>query len=66
MAKSPIPMMKTGGGLLPKFVGALLTLAFLAMVIKQPAAAAEMLTGAGAALGAAVEGLMSFLLQLGK
>ncbi|MEU6264839.1 hypothetical protein [Saccharopolyspora shandongensis] len=67
MAKTQFPMMpKTGGGVLAKLVGTALVLAVLTMVVKQPAEAAQLLEGIGGLLGSAVEGLMTFLLEMGK
>lgn len=61
MSKSQFPMPKTGGGFLPKLVGALLGLAILALVVKQPVEAAQLASGIGGALGAAVENTATFL-----
>ncbi|MCX2732502.1 hypothetical protein OOZ19_19865 [Saccharopolyspora sp. NFXS83] len=60
MAKQTIPGMKSSGGALPKFVFALALVAFLALVIKSPVAAADLVTTAMAGAGHVGESLMTF------
>lgn len=64
MARQQFPMMNTGGGILSKLVGTVITLAFLAFVIKHPAEAAHWLTSTLGALGNVVDGLATFLTQV--
>lgn len=60
MAKSPYPMMKSGGGLLSKVVGTLVLIAVLVVIIKYPADAARWVRG----LGTVIDGLVSFIRAL--
>lgn len=64
MARNSLPMMSTGGGVLSKLVGALVTIAVIAFVVKHPADAAHLLTTTLTALGNAVAGLANFLQQM--
>lgn len=64
MAKSSFPVMKSGGGVLSKLVGALVTLGVLAFVVQHPAEAAQLLSSGIGLLEKAVEGSASFFGQL--
>lgn len=62
MAKSPMPMMQTGGsGVLPKVFSALVAAAALVLVVKHPVEAAQWLGSVLTVLEGAVEGLATFL-----
>lgn len=64
MAKNQMPMMpKMGGGKFKPLAG-LFFLAFLVLVLKAPAEAAQITTGAWDAVGGAVENFMAFTNQL--
>lgn len=58
----PIP---TGGGLFRKIVGLAVLIALLAIVIKHPAEAAAAATSAVGFVGSVIDGLWSFVQQLG-
>lgn len=59
MAKSPYPVMKTGG-LLPRVIGTLVVIAVVVLVIKYPADAARWVRG----VGTVIDGLVDFLRAL--
>lgn len=59
-----IPM-PTGGGLLRKIVGTATVIAVLVIVIKHPAEAAVAFTRAAGFVGSVIDGLWSFVQQLG-
>jgi hypothetical protein len=58
----PIP---TGGGLLRKVVGLAVVIALLVIVIKHPTEAAATATRLAGFLGSVIDGLWSFVQQLG-
>ena len=58
----PIP---TGGGALRKIVGVAIVIALLVIVIKHPAEAAATATKAAGLVGDVIDGLWSFVQQLG-
>lgn len=58
----PIP---TGGGLLRKIIGLAVVIALLVIVIKHPADAAAAATSAARFVGSVIDGLWSFVQQLG-
>lgn len=60
MARNQLPMMSTGSGVLGKLVGALITIGFLAFVVKDPASAAQLVNGLVGLLGKVVDGIASF------
>jgi hypothetical protein len=60
MAKNPYPVMNTGGGLLSKLLGTLVTIAVVVLVIKYPSDAARWVRG----LGTVIDGLVTFLRAL--
>lgn len=64
MARNQMPMMRTGGGVLGKLVGAVVTIAILAFVVKHPSDAAQWVSGAANLLGNVVDGLAAFLSHL--
>lgn len=64
MARNSFPMTKTGGGMLSKVVGALVTLAILAFVVKHPVDAAHLTSGAFTMLANAIDGFASFFSQI--
>jgi hypothetical protein len=65
MAKQTFPGVKTGGSLFPKVVTTLLALALLAVVVKHPADAAEWAKDIAGGLGAIIDGIATFVRQLG-
>lgn len=64
MAKTHMPL-PTGGKTLPKLISALVGVALLVIVVKHPSEAATMLKAAGGVLGDVIEGLWTFVQQLG-
>lgn len=64
MAKSSFPVMKSGGGVLSKLIGVVVTLGVLAFVVQHPAEAAQLLSGGIGLLEKAVEGLAAFFGQI--
>jgi hypothetical protein len=58
----PMPI---GGGLGRKVIGLAVVIALLVIVIKHPSGAAAVATGAAKFLGGVIEGLWSFVQQLG-
>ena len=66
MAKrgTQIPM-STGGGPMRKIVGLAVVIALLVIVVKHPAEAASTATSVAGFLGGVIDGLWSFLQQLG-
>lgn len=64
MAKSNFPVMKSGGGILPKVVGLIILLAIGVMVVKHPADSAGWVTDAVHGIGAVIDGVVSFLRAL--
>lgn len=65
MAKQQIPMMPKAGGGPAKLVGVLLLVAFLALVLKAPAEAAQLVKGVAAAFSGGADSLMTFADQVG-
>ncbi|MCA1228643.1 hypothetical protein [Saccharopolyspora sp. 6M] len=64
MAKQTFPGMPTsGGGMLPKLIGALVMLAVLAFVVQQPVEAAQLVRNVLGLFGGAVDGLATFFSQ---
>ncbi|MBK0866161.1 MULTISPECIES: hypothetical protein [unclassified Saccharopolyspora] len=62
MAKQSFPMPGTsGGGLLPKVLGTLVTLAVVTLVVKDPVGAAHLAGQLAGFLGTVVTGLATFL-----
>jgi hypothetical protein len=57
--------MPSGGGLLRKIVGLAVVIALLAIVIKHPTDAAAAATSAVGFVGSVIDGLWSFVQQLG-
>lgn len=66
MAKNSFPVMKSGGGLLAKLIGTLITLGVLVLIVKHPADAAHLLNNAFSALGNAADSVANFIQQLSK
>lgn len=64
MAKSSFPVMKSGGGVLGKLVGWVVTLGVLAFIVQHPAEAAQLLSSAIGMLEKAVEGVAAFFGQI--
>lgn len=65
MAKSSVPMAKSGNTVLSKLVSGFVFVALVALVVKHPVEAAHWTTGGFSALGDAMSGLMTFLQQVG-
>lgn len=65
MAKNSFPAMKTSSGVLSKLVGVLVVVAVLTFMVKNPTAAAHLVTEALTFLGNAVASLVTILQQLG-
>lgn len=65
MAKSSFPMMKTGGGVLSKLLGALIVLALLTFMVENPTEAAQLIKEALNFLDNAVASLVTILQQFG-
>lgn len=63
--KHSLPVMPKSGDGPVKFLGALLLVAFVALVLKAPAEAAQLVKGVGAVLSGGVESLMTFAHQVG-
>ncbi|MCA1194899.1 hypothetical protein [Saccharopolyspora sp. 6V] len=62
MAKQTFPMPgSNGGGVLPKVLGALMALAVLTLVVKDPVNAANLATQLARFLGSVVTGMATFL-----
>ncbi|MDT7803732.1 MAG: hypothetical protein QOI78_7165 [Actinomycetota bacterium] len=64
MAKNNFPMMKSGGGLLGKAVGLVVTLAIIVLIVKYPADSAGWASGAAHGVGAVIDGVVTFLRAL--
>jgi hypothetical protein len=64
MARNVIPGMKTGGGVMSKVIGTAAVLAILVMVVKHPTDAASFAKTLFSALGAVIDGLVSFFRTL--
>jgi hypothetical protein len=64
MAKTHMPL-PTGGKILPKLISAFVGFALLVIVVKHPSEAATMFKAAGGALGDVIDGLWTFVQQLG-
>lgn len=64
MAKSGVPVAKSGGGAFSKVVSAFVFVALVALVVKHPVDAAHWTTGGFNVLGDVVDGLMTFLQQV--
>ncbi|WP_410619402.1 hypothetical protein [Amycolatopsis sp. cmx-8-4] len=64
MAKNNFPMMKSGGGLLSKAVGLVVTLAIIVLIVKYPADSASWASGAAHGAGAVIDGVVQFLRAL--
>jgi hypothetical protein len=66
MAKANMQMpLPTGGKILPKLISALIGVALLVIVVKHPAGAADVFKQAAGAFGSVIEGLWTFIQQLG-
>lgn len=65
MAKSSVPMAKSGNSALSKLVSAVVLVALVALVVKHPVDAAHATTGGFNALADIVDGLTTFLQQVG-
>lgn len=63
-ASTQIPM-PTGGGPLRKIIGFAVVIALLVIVVKHPAEAAVVATKVAGLVGAVLDGLWSFVQQLG-
>lgn len=63
--KHSLPVMPKAGGGSAKFLGLLLLVAFVALVFKAPAEAAQLVKGVGAAFSGGAESLTTFAGQLG-
>jgi hypothetical protein len=61
MAKNTMLPMKPGGGLLGKVIAALVGLALLAIIVRHPGDAASWARTLAGMIGAAVDGVSSFL-----
>lgn len=61
MAKQSFPIPGKSGGVLPKVFGTLLMLAIGTLVVKDPVGAAHLASQLAGFLGAAVQGLATFL-----
>ncbi|MFF4592453.1 hypothetical protein [Amycolatopsis sp. NPDC001319] len=66
MAKNIIPGMKTGGGALRKVIGAAVAIALVVLVVRYPADTATWAKNAAAVAGDAIDGLVTFLRNLGN
>lgn len=67
MAKNSMPVMpKAGGGALAKLMWSLVVIALLVLVVKYPTDAAAIARGGFELIGGTVEGLVSFLRQVGQ
>jgi hypothetical protein len=64
MARNVIPGLKTGGGIMSKVIGTAVTLAILVIVVKHPTDAASFAKSIFSALGAVIDGLVSFFRSL--
>ncbi|WP_414936506.1 hypothetical protein [Amycolatopsis sp. cmx-11-51] len=64
MVKSNFPVMKSGGGILPKVVGLIILLAIGVMVVKHPTDSAGWVTDAVHGIGAVLDGVVNFLRAL--
>ncbi|QRP47234.1 hypothetical protein [Amycolatopsis sp. FDAARGOS 1241] len=64
-ASSMIPMPTSGGSVLPKLIGGAVLLALLVVVVKHPADAAHWAKAVIDAGGEVIDGLASFLRQVG-
>jgi len=64
MAKSNFPVMKSGGGLMGKAIGLVVTLTIIMLIVKYPADSATWASGAAHGVGAVVEGVVTFLRAL--
>lgn len=64
MSKNEMMPMPSGGSVLPKLIGTAVVLALVAMVIKQPAATADWVTGIFSWAAGAVEGMSKFFSEL--
>jgi hypothetical protein len=56
--------MPTSSGIVPKVIGTMLLIAIVSIVIKHPSEAANFATGLFGLLGAAIDGVISFLRQV--
>lgn len=63
--KHSLPVMPKSGGGPVKFLGALLLVAFVVLVFKAPAEAAQLVKGFVAALSGGADSLMTFANQVG-
>lgn len=61
MAKNQIPMPTGGSKIMPKLVGTALGLGMLVLIVKDPNAAATLVTGVASTIGTVVSGLAAFL-----
>lgn len=64
MAKTGVPMTKSGSGPFSKVVSAFLFVALVALVVKHPVDAAHWTTGGFNVLGELMYGFMTFLQQV--
>lgn len=64
MSKQQMMPMPSGGGPLPKLIGAAVVLALLVMVVKQPAATASWVEGIFGSAIHAVEGISAFFQEI--
>lgn len=61
MAKQAFPGVQTGGGIMPKLIGAAVTFAVLVLIVKHPAESAVWVKGAFELFIALVNGMAQFL-----